>query len=65
MSTLLLNQNEIKIDIEPTTFRAYSPSVFGGKSGNMTLEVTSDGFRLLNKKRNEVAGVAWQELEAP
>jgi len=63
MSTLLLSEKEIKIDIEPTTFRAYSPSVFGGKSGNLTLDVTADGFRLLNKKGNELSVVPWHELE--
>ena len=63
MSTLLLNQNTIRLDIEPTTFRAYSPAVFGGKSGKLTLEVSPEGFRLLNKKGKGVSVVAWHELE--
>src|SRR5215813_9259959 len=61
--SLFPNQNTIKLEIEPTTFRAYSPSVFGGRSGDMTLEVTPEGFQLLNKKGKEVSAAAWHELE--
>jgi hypothetical protein len=63
MSLLLLKQDAINVDIEPTTFRASSPSVFGGKAGNLSLEVDREGFRLINKKGNAISTVAWYELE--
>ena len=63
MNTLLLNQETIKLDIEPTTFPANSPALIGGKSFNLTLEVDAEGFRVLNKKGKEISTVAWFELE--
>ena len=63
MSTLLLKQDAINVDIEPTTFAASSPAVFGGKSGNLSLELDREGFRLLNKKGRAISTVARFELE--
>jgi hypothetical protein len=63
MNTLLLKQEAINLDIEPTTFDAHSLNPLGGKVGKLTLEIDRDGFRLISTKGRTVSTVFWYELE--
>ena len=57
MSTLFLNREAIKVDIEPVSFEAHSYNPLGGKVGKLTLEFDREGFRVINKKGRTVSTV--------
>ena len=63
MSTLLLKQEAINVDIEPTSFEAFSLNPFGMKVGQFTLEMDREGLKLINKKGKTISAAAWYELE--
>src|SRR5712664_2923728 len=63
MSTLLLKQEAINVDIEPASFAAFSLNPFGMKVSQFTLELDREGLKLINKKGKTISTAAWYELE--
>lgn len=63
MSNLQLNRDLTTVDIEPAAFSAHSLNPFGMRVGKLSLELDSNGFRLLNRKGKLISTVLWIELE--
>ncbi len=63
MSTLLLKQEAINVDIEPTSFEGFSLNPFGMKVSQFTVELDREGLKLVNKKGKTISAAAWYELE--